>query len=106
LFFKRDGFDHSSEVDAILDDMKELYTTLSGHEDLQDLMNFYGLEFQQYDFILYRNGYGKNAPQTMVKFSGVSIGTAKPEWIDEGLPNKNYFRIWDGEIVQTKNHKQ
>lgn len=106
LFFSKDGFDDPTMIDEIINDMKFLHTTDSLHTDLQELMDYYNLEFREYDFISYRNGYGKNVPEIIVKFSAVDIGVANPKWIDENSPNVNYFRIWDGELVQVKNDKK
>ena len=47
---------------------------------------------KDYDFILFKNGYGKNAPTMKVECLGISRGEAKPEWSDN----------WEGTVYIIK----
>ena len=42
----------------------------------------YPLRAKHFDFIIFRNGYTKDAPQIKVECKGILIGDAKPEWSD------------------------
>lgn len=61
---------------------------------IQRLMNTDGT-FKTYDFILFRNGYHRDAPQMTVKFKGIKIIKEKTTW----LSHKKYFEIELGEII-------
>jgi hypothetical protein len=41
-----------------------------------------------YSFVLFRNGYAKDAPEIMLQLKSITIGAAKPEWSDN----------WKGEV--------
>jgi hypothetical protein len=42
----------------------------------------YPLRAKKIDFVLFRNGYSKDAPQIKVECLGILIGDANPEWSD------------------------
>ena len=48
--------------------------------------------FKNYDYIIFKNGYSKNAHSIKVNFMGVTIGNALPEWSDN----------WQGEVFIIK----
>lgn len=50
------------------------------------------LRWKEYDFVVLRNGYGRNAPTIKVECNGFEIGPAKPEWSDN----------WKGEVFIIK----
>jgi hypothetical protein len=58
------------------------------------------LSFKKYDFIEFKNGYGKNAPTMLVEFNGLRIGEAKPEWSDNW--QGDVFIISLGKIVKNE----
>jgi len=62
--------------------------------------------FEKFDTITFRNGYGKNAPEMVVECKGIDIGPARPEWSDN-WPG-DVFRIHLGEIISVdlKNTKK
>lgn len=47
---------------------------------------------QEFDFIVFKNGYSKNAPSFIIECTSISIGTAKPEWSDN----------WQGDVFVLK----
>lgn len=47
---------------------------------------------KSFDFVEFKNGYGKDAPKMLFEFKGLSIGEAKPEWSDN----------WQGEVFIIK----
>lgn len=51
--------------------------------------------------IEFTNGYGKNAPRMTVECRGISVGTTKPEWCDDG--EKKVFVIKLGNILHHMN---
>jgi hypothetical protein len=53
--------------------------------------------FKEFDVIEFRNGYAKDAPKLTVKFEGIQIGAAKPEWSDNW--QGDVFKIKLGEII-------
>jgi len=48
--------------------------------------------FKDYDIVEFKNGYQKNSPKVKVKFLGIEIGNAKPEWSDN----------WEGTVFVIK----
>lgn len=64
------------------------------------LNSFYPLVFKKYDYIIFKNGYSKNAPTLKVKFLGIEIGNAKPEWSDNW--QGKVFIIKLGEIINVQ----
>ena len=45
-----------------------------------------------YFYVLFRNGYAKDAPEIMLEIKSIEIGNAKPEWSDN----------WHGEVFVIK----
>jgi len=41
-----------------------------------------GMITKEFDVVVFKNGYSKNAPTIKVECKGVSTGKAKPEWSD------------------------
>ena len=39
-------------------------------------------EFKQFDFVCFKNGYQKDAPELWVACKGIRLGRPKPEWSD------------------------
>lgn len=74
---------------------KEEYREIKPYWALR-LMNDVGT-FRDFAFIVFKNGYGKNAPSMTIKWEGTRFGCTKPEWADhwEDL----VFIIDLGEIV-------
>jgi len=58
--------------------------------------------FKKFTHIIFKNGYGKNAPTMLVKFNGIRIGEAKPEWSDNW--QGDVFVVELGDILYTKNY--
>lgn len=56
----------------------------------------YGKGMIEFDTIVFRHGYAKNAPTVTVECLGISIGPAKPEWSDNW--QGNVFIIKLGEL--------
>ncbi|WP_316743732.1 hypothetical protein [Pedobacter antarcticus] len=48
--------------------------------------------FDEFDTVIFRNGYAKDAPTITVQCLGISIGPAKPEWSDN----------WQGKVFIIK----
>jgi hypothetical protein len=44
--------------------------------------------FQEYDFVCFRNGYHKDAPELWVGCQGIRVGNAKTAWSDN----------WQGQV--------
>jgi hypothetical protein len=65
---------------------------------IQKLMNKDG-SFRSYDFVLFKNGYHKNAPQITVEFKGIKIITEGFDWMSED----KFFEIVLGKIIHLKN---
>ncbi len=51
-------------------------------------------EDKKYDYILFRNGYNKNAPEMKVEYKGVKLGK---------FEGKEVYTIQLGKIIETKN---
>jgi hypothetical protein len=56
---------------------------------------------KKYDRIIFRNGYGKNAPWFAIELKEITQGAGKSEWGAE--KGKQYFVLSLGEIINTKN---
>jgi hypothetical protein len=50
------------------------------------------LTTKPFDYVIFRNGYSKNAPQIKCKMLGICIREAKPEWSDN----------WQGDVFVIK----
>jgi hypothetical protein len=58
---------------------------------------------KQYNKILFRNGYGKNAPSLLIEFTGLQSGLGILEW---GAPERQeVFILKLGRIISTWNIK-
>lgn len=55
------------------------------------------------DVVLFRNGYGKNAPEILIECRGITIGKARPEWSDNYTDH--VFIIKLGKIIHHKSNK-
>ena len=78
---------------------------LSGEktEEYRDIKPYYNLRLigQDYDTVVFRNGYARDAPSLTIELKTIRFGTGKPEWgAEEG---KTYFVLSLGKIINTKN---
>lgn len=55
-------------------------------------------DYKDFSAIEFRNGYGKDARRCMVKYNGLDVGAARPEWGGE-LFGDEVFRIQLGDII-------
>lgn len=55
------------------------------------------LDIRIFDFVDFKNGYGKSAPKLRIECLGISVGEARPDWSDHA--QGDYFKISLGEIV-------
>lgn len=58
--------------------------------------------FEKFDIVRFRNGYGKNAPVIEVECNGIEIGDGKPEWGANG----ESFIIKLGKILNQQNDQK
>ena len=59
--------------------------------------------FKQFDLVVFRNGYAKNAPRLTVECEGIHYGyPAKDTWVDQHTQNW-YFCIELGKIILHEN---
>lgn len=54
--------------------------------------------FKHFDFIEFKNGYGKNAPTLLVECKGIDIDSAKPEWSDNSQGLKFVIKL--GNVIK------
>ena len=59
---------------------------------------------KEYDTVIFKNGYSKNAPEMEVELKEIKIGVPIAEWTDDDYL-KNYFTLSLGKILSTKNIK-
>ena len=72
-------------------------------EEYREIKPYYNLRLigKEYDTVVFRNGYASNAPQFTIELKSITQSTGKPEWGAE--PNKKYFVLYLGKIINTKN---
>lgn len=78
---------------------------LSGEktEEYRDIKPYYNLRLigKEYDTVIFRNGYARDAPSLTIELKTIRFGTGKIEWgAEEG---KTYFVLSLGKIINTKN---
>ena len=78
---------------------------LSGEkiEEYRDIKPYYNIRLigREYDSVVFRNGYARDAPSLTIELKTIRFGTGKPEWgAEEG---KTYFVLSLGKIIDTKN---
>ena len=62
-----------------------------------ELYDWAGWKPKQFDFVCFRNGYSKDAPEVWCGCEGIEIGTAKPE-LSDNAPGF-YFKIQLGRVL-------
>ena len=53
---------------------------LLNFNDIHEFIEYYDVEFKNYDYFELSNGYGKHVPKLFFKFSGVEIKRGNKEW--------------------------
>ncbi|KHE67781.1 hypothetical protein HMPREF9074_09500 [Capnocytophaga sp. oral taxon 329 str. F0087] len=56
---------------------------------------------KEYDTVVFRNGYARDAPSLTIELKSIRFGTGNPEWGAEA--NKKYFVLYLGKIINKKN---
>ena len=78
---------------------------LSGEktEEYRDIKPYYNIRLigKEYDTVVFRNGYARDAPSLTIELKTIRFGTGNPEWGAEA--NKKYFVLYLGKIINTKN---
>ena len=54
-------------------------------------------KLKRFDFVCFKNGYHKDAPEMWFGCNGIRVGEAKPEWSDNA--KGNFFIIELGQIL-------
>jgi len=67
------------------------------HTDIDELMNYFNVFFRQFDTIIFRNGYKKNAPEFTIERQGITVKTGRVEWGAE--PGTFYFCLKLGDVI-------
>ena len=57
-------------------------------------------KFKEYDTIIFKNGYSKNAPTIVIECKGIDVKEGNKKW---GAPNYRVFAIKLGKIIETSN---
>ena len=72
-------------------------------EEYREIKPYYNLRLigREYDSVVFRNGYARDAPSLTIELKAIRFGTGNPEWgAEEG---KTYFVLSLGKIINTKN---
>lgn len=78
-------------LDEVIGELNKLpYST-------SELYDWAGWLPEQFNFVCFRNGYSKDAPEIWCGCEGIKIGKAKPEWSDNA-PGF-YFKIQLGRVL-------
>ncbi len=72
-------------------------------EEYRDIKPYYNLRLlgKEYDSVIFRNGYARDAPSLTIELKSIRFGTGNPEW--GAVPNRKYFVLYLGKIINTKN---
>lgn len=72
-------------------------------EEYRDIKPYYNIRLigREYDSVVFHNGYARDAPSLTIELKTIRFGTGKPEW--GAVPNKKYFVLYLGKIINTKN---
>ena len=72
-------------------------------EEYREIKPYYNLRLigKEYDTVVFRNGYARDAPSLTVELKTIRFGTGKTKWGAEA--NKKYFVLYLGKIINTKN---
>ena len=71
-------------------------------EEYRDIKPYYNLRLigRDYDTVVFRNGYARDAPTLTIELKAIRFGTGNPEWgAEEG---KTYFVLYLGKIINGK----
>ena len=83
----------SQVLDEIICDMKDP----KRHASYSELMNYFNIEFRQFDTITFSNGYKKNRPQFEIELKKIFISNGYQNW--GAVSMENYFVLELGEII-------
>ena len=77
---------------------KDIYYDIKQGEDPNDVIKYYFSKVNQFDRVIFKNGYSGGAP--LISFSSpiISIDDGRPEWGAE--PGKKYFVIKLGDKIK------
>lgn len=63
-------------------------------------INKAGIEFRDYDFVEFTNGYGNDKPRATFECKDIQVGNGKSEW---GAPDYRVFKIILGKELSREN---
>lgn len=79
----------------MLDDMRDPYRR---HHGPKDLMNFFGVQFKDYQAIHFVNGYGANRPAFDIEIENITVKRGRPDW---GAAEGRYYFVFQlGRILE------
>lgn len=81
--------------DIVYDIVENLYNP-------EEILKAYHAQYNNFDEIIFRNGYATNAPEIRIECKGISIGKTNPKW---SYFQYEVFVIKLGNIIETKNIK-
>lgn len=72
-------------------------------EEYREINNYWRPRLTGHNFthVQFRNGYHRDAPVMLVKITSINIKTGLQEWGAE--PQKKYFTIELGQVIEVKN---
>lgn len=88
---------HEGEWATWMEMIDDLQDPNKNHDGYEDLMNFFEVDFKNFDTITFSNGYAKDHDQFEIELKGISIGEGNPDW--GAIPGKKYFVLELGEIL-------
>ena len=71
-------------------------------EEYRDIKPYYNLRLlgKEYDTVVFRNGYTREAPSLTIELKSIRFGTGNPEW--GAAANKKYFVLYLGRLLTLK----
>lgn len=77
----------SQVMDEMICDMR---APLKNHASVNDLLYYFGVRFRRLDYIIFKNGYAKNAPTLRVPLDHITISVGKLIW---GAEHHKYYFV-------------
>jgi len=66
----------------------------------QEVLLAYHSTFRQFDWVISKNGYSKNAPVIRWAHKGIRVGTPNPDWCPPEFHGQTFFILEIGQVIK------